>query len=190
MSETKKTYRQKLQDPRWQKKRLETLERHDWSCLACGCNDRALHVHHIAYADNPWESPDEDLMTLCEECHSALGPHPHGGCYFSAVPEVEDDWSAAYTVIAYRHCPECGCTEDASHSGCVVFACGHTVDPPPAMGWHDWQQKTPSGDPAYVYTRRWGGKGLPRWACEPQEGSHADKWTGKRFIPAEADCHE
>jgi hypothetical protein len=66
---TKKTYSEKLKDPRWQKKRLKILERDGWACTECPCKTDTLHVHHKKYNGNPWDASDEDLCTLCEGCH-------------------------------------------------------------------------------------------------------------------------
>lgn len=71
---TKKTsYSDKLKDPRWQKKRLEILTRDNFTCQNRICSDtkNTLHVHHITedYDIEPWEHEDDDLITLCEECH-------------------------------------------------------------------------------------------------------------------------
>ena len=66
-------------DPRWQKMRLEILERDGWACAACSDTKSTLHVHHIVYRGMPWEAPEGLLQTLCETCHTALGPHPKGG---------------------------------------------------------------------------------------------------------------
>lgn len=65
------TYREKLLDPRWQKKRLEILERDGWTCAYCGDTESTLHVHHKRYRRNvdPWDVPDSDLVTLCCHCH-------------------------------------------------------------------------------------------------------------------------
>lgn len=70
MSTTKIPYWQKLQDPRWQKKRLEILERDKFTCLSCGSITETLHVHHTAYDRDrePWEY-SQSLITLCEQCH-------------------------------------------------------------------------------------------------------------------------
>lgn len=70
-------YSEKLKDPRWQKKRLEILQRDDWTCLRCGAKDTTLHVHHAAYnADEPWDEAPAMLYTLCADCrdpeHEAL----------------------------------------------------------------------------------------------------------------------
>ena len=66
---TKEEYAKLLKDPRWRDKRLEILERDDNKCTECGSNYR-LHVHHKIYEDiNPWEYNNEDLITLCSNCH-------------------------------------------------------------------------------------------------------------------------
>lgn len=69
----KTEYSKKLLDPRWQKKRLEILERDGWKCLACGETKKTLHVHHMRYLTgvDPWDTNNDDLVTLCEECHEA-----------------------------------------------------------------------------------------------------------------------
>ena len=61
----------KYKDPRWQKRRLEILERDDWACQKCFDPDSTLHVHHRYYEKDkePWEYPDDALITLCEDCH-------------------------------------------------------------------------------------------------------------------------
>ncbi len=66
------TYVDKLKDPRWQKKRLEILERDNWTCQLCGDKEMTLHVHHLKYSGNPWESETEDLITYCQCCHSLI----------------------------------------------------------------------------------------------------------------------
>lgn len=65
------TYREKLLDPRWQKKRLYVLERDEFACQYCGDTEKALHVHHLAYSDtrNPWDVEYVSLITLCSDCH-------------------------------------------------------------------------------------------------------------------------
>lgn len=66
------TYAEQLRDPRWQKRRLEVLERDEWSCRRCGDDESELHVHHLRYitGKKPWEYDDEDLRTLCKKCHA------------------------------------------------------------------------------------------------------------------------
>jgi len=67
------SYAEKLKDPRWQKKRLETMKRDDFTCLECQDTETTLNVHHLYYEKNkdPWDYPLSSLMTLCEECHKS-----------------------------------------------------------------------------------------------------------------------
>lgn len=61
----------KLRDPRWQKKRLQVLDRAQWRCEACGDTESTLHVHHKPYfkGRDPWEYDNDQLAVLCESCH-------------------------------------------------------------------------------------------------------------------------
>ena len=69
------TYAEKLTDPRWQKKRLEILERDGWKCVACGDHKKTLHVHHGYYERglDPWDYSSDTLWTLCVDCHDEAG---------------------------------------------------------------------------------------------------------------------
>jgi hypothetical protein len=64
------TYSEMLKHPKWQKKRLEILERDNWCCVKCGDTETTLHIHHLKYTGKPWEAPKSDLVTLCAVCHS------------------------------------------------------------------------------------------------------------------------
>jgi hypothetical protein len=70
------SYGEMLKDPRWQRKRLEILERDGWKCQtqACGTTTVTLHVHHRRYERglSPWEYDGNDLVTLCEDCHAEV----------------------------------------------------------------------------------------------------------------------
>ena len=69
------TYSEKLKDPRWQRKRLEILERDHFACRDCLATDRTLHVHHCHYEKcDPWDARNDVLLTLCEQCHQRRGP--------------------------------------------------------------------------------------------------------------------
>ena len=69
--EFKKTYREKLKDPRWQKKRLEILSLHEFECQDCGSKENTLHVHHPYYekGKEPWDYDENVLMCVCDDCH-------------------------------------------------------------------------------------------------------------------------
>ena len=68
-------YKKLLLNPKWQKKRLEILQRDNFSCVVCGNGidtDTQVHVHHLSYGKGcmPWEYDNSNFVTLCEQCHS------------------------------------------------------------------------------------------------------------------------
>lgn len=62
-------YSEKLKSPKWQRKRLEVLNRDNFKCCSCGDEETELHVHHLKYNGEPYDAPVEDLQTLCKHCH-------------------------------------------------------------------------------------------------------------------------
>jgi 5-methylcytosine-specific restriction endonuclease McrA len=64
-------YIDKLKDPRWQKKRLEILNRDSFTCDDCSDTNTTLVVHHEYYLANtePWDYEEYCYTTLCEDCH-------------------------------------------------------------------------------------------------------------------------
>ncbi|MGF6636791.1 HNH endonuclease [Paraburkholderia sp. MM6662-R1] len=71
-------YAEKLRDPRWQRRRLEIMQRDNFACTECGDTESTLNVHHRRYIRGvePWDCPTAMLVTLCERCHEAI----HEGC--------------------------------------------------------------------------------------------------------------
>lgn len=69
----KQTYNEKLQHPKWQIKRLEIIKRDGGKCLLCGDTETMLQIHHLKYTGEPWDAPNEDLVTLCKHCHCYVG---------------------------------------------------------------------------------------------------------------------
>ena len=69
-----KTYYEKLKDPRWQKLRLEAMQKADFACESCGDNESTLNVHHKEYfkGHEPWEYRSDQLSVLCETCHESI----------------------------------------------------------------------------------------------------------------------
>jgi len=72
MTEVKKglTYKEQLLTPEWKARRLQILERDNYTCKKCG-NKTRLQIHHKKYIKGKmaWESPDKHLITLCRPCH-------------------------------------------------------------------------------------------------------------------------
>jgi len=65
------TYAEKRRKPNWQKKRLSILNRDEWKCQLCGDTENELHVHHLYYSKGaePWQYPDDALVSYCFHCH-------------------------------------------------------------------------------------------------------------------------
>lgn len=65
------TYLAQLRHPKWQRKRLEILQRDGWMCQRCCAEDKTLNVHHKRYTKGSmaWEYSGDDLTSLCEDCH-------------------------------------------------------------------------------------------------------------------------
>ena len=74
MEKKTESYAELLKDPRWQKKRLEIMQRDNFTCQLCGDQERQMHVHHKYYLDGkrPWEYSNNVLVTLCENCHNYI----------------------------------------------------------------------------------------------------------------------
>lgn len=68
------TYAEKLKDPRWQRKRLEVMQRDNFSCTWCGDDESTLNVHHHYYikGKSPWDYDNSALTTMCQQCHQSL----------------------------------------------------------------------------------------------------------------------
>jgi hypothetical protein len=64
-------YAEKLNSPLWHRRRQEIIDRDGGKCKLCLSRDY-LQVHHLGYilGADPWQYPDDFLITLCEKCHS------------------------------------------------------------------------------------------------------------------------
>ncbi len=86
------SYSAKLRDPRWQKKRLEILNRDGFACRHCGDKTEELQVHHAYYLRgcDPWDYEDGALFTLCRTCHEVAENTRDrlSVCYCQASPNV------------------------------------------------------------------------------------------------------
>jgi hypothetical protein len=64
------------------------MQRDGFACIACHATDKTLNVHHAAYVRGrkPWDYPDSQLHTLCEDCHA--DEHGRGPAAIRAAVEV------------------------------------------------------------------------------------------------------
>jgi hypothetical protein len=70
----KNDFTDQYNDPRWQKKRLEIMERDRFVCNECGDADSKLNVHHRYYIKGKkiWDYQSDILITLCDDCHKSI----------------------------------------------------------------------------------------------------------------------
>ena len=97
-TETKTPYWQLLKDPRWQKKRLEILNRDAFTCRLCGDAEEELHVHHRWYVSGrlPWQYPRVAYLTVCAPCHQDIKKGAPYDCDWEEVVEVCEEAVAGY----------------------------------------------------------------------------------------------
>ena len=97
-TEGAKTYSEKLKDPRWQRKRLEVFQRDRFTCVDCGATTVTLHVHHnngYRKGLEPWDYPNAEMETLCENCHKAEHRFKKIGCcpkFYGYIIAIEIEW--------------------------------------------------------------------------------------------------
>ncbi|MBP9881544.1 MAG: HNH endonuclease [Chitinophagales bacterium] len=104
----KTTYLEKLTDPRWQKKRLEIMERDKFTCQSCGNKELTLNVHHTAYEKNknPWEYDNNTMVTICKNCHEIYhGLKKEFGCFGKYKLQVHCtmDYADDYNYFVIYH---------------------------------------------------------------------------------------
>lgn len=100
----KNTYSEKLRDPRWQKKRLQVLERDNFTCTCCQDTSTELQVHHKAYKNEPWQAKLSGLTTLCKHCHLIVSKlHIYYDIYKANVKKwVFDEGASVRYHISYK----------------------------------------------------------------------------------------
>lgn len=89
----KSSYGALLRNPKWQKARLETMQRANFACEKCGDKDSTLNVHHKNYKPgrNPWEYELSNFICLCESCHEHI--HEQKQMINNLLPYSELDFS-------------------------------------------------------------------------------------------------
>jgi len=93
----RKTYRELLRDPRWQRKRLEVLQRADWACEECDDDSSNLQIHHHWYENgrDPWDYPDSAISCLCEDCHETAT------ILLRSIPRLELNLDALHRLVDF-----------------------------------------------------------------------------------------
>lgn len=64
-------YKEYLKSAEWKEKRDRRLEVDGCQCVICGSKNN-LNVHHLTYKNIMQEDVENDLITLCKNCHTML----------------------------------------------------------------------------------------------------------------------
>ena len=64
-----KTSRLRLDPTSYRELHRQVLERDNWRCQACG-SMRHLQVHHLRLRSQSCGDVEQNLITLCAECHA------------------------------------------------------------------------------------------------------------------------
>ena len=162
----KEEYHQLLKDGRWQRRRLDIMQRDDFKCRDCGTTDN-LNVHHIRYlaGRKPWEYDDCDLITLCGKCHKKWHEEIDGcttivrstceSCAFQSGCKAGDD-NIACNSFRFKSCLSClhfqikgdesfdgTCTytgKDIDSGGPYAEDCNGKHYSPVALNLEDWKE--------------------------------------------------
>ena len=66
-----KISRMRLDDDAYQQLRLQVLERDAWRCQQCGAMTN-LEVHHVQFRSHQGLDSEDNLITLCGQCHKLI----------------------------------------------------------------------------------------------------------------------
>jgi hypothetical protein len=98
------SYGAQLKSPFWQRKRLEVLEAAEFKCQRCWDSESTLHVHHKRYVKGrmAWEYSVNELLSLCESCHSV--EHQMGDVFKTILATLDSDGpnglDSVYGIVA------------------------------------------------------------------------------------------
>lgn len=100
-------YTTQLRHPKWQKKRLEILNRDSFTCKVCLDTETNLQIHHKEYISGrkAWEYDDDNFTTLCEHCHKnieAFKTIPLIPLIASKIYRPHDDHFDVTTIVVHE----------------------------------------------------------------------------------------
>ena len=69
-----RTPRLRLDSTRYRALHRQVLERDGWRCQFCGSMQQ-LQVHHLKFRSQSGGDEEQNLITLCTECHARMHRH-------------------------------------------------------------------------------------------------------------------
>ena len=82
------TYQEYIASDKWRERRKRILERDNYHCMLCHSTER-LEVHHNTYQRFSNED-DDDLVTLCRECHERVTSFQREKRYSKRIHKPEE----------------------------------------------------------------------------------------------------
>lgn len=64
-------YEEYIHSPEWRELRVQALKRDKYTCQMCGTG-KNVQVHHVNYKNLGTAQELEDVVTLCDDCHSKV----------------------------------------------------------------------------------------------------------------------
>jgi len=61
----------RLEPDEYDNRRYQVLYRDGWRCQSCGTRSN-LEVHHKEFRSQSGDDSEENLITLCAQCHAAM----------------------------------------------------------------------------------------------------------------------
>jgi len=67
----RKNARARLEPESYRELHRQVLERDAWRCQICGCMQN-LQVHHLNFRSQSGADEEQNLITLCAQCHDEV----------------------------------------------------------------------------------------------------------------------
>lgn len=112
------SYAEQLKHPFWQRKRLEILQRSDFSCESCGDTEKTLSVHHKRYIKGRMarEYDGSELDALCVDCHQR--EHSISDAMARIVDYPDAGGASSMALLAGFYAGNLVCSPEDSKFGC------------------------------------------------------------------------
>ena len=97
----------------WSDIKKRVLQRDGYRCSRCGANNLSLHVHHKRSLSHGGSNNPNNLITLCEYCHSRMHSHMKSSGRTPAHISIELFYHCQRCDVEYgidfdsRFCPTC-----------------------------------------------------------------------------------
>ncbi|MEE3417635.1 MAG: hypothetical protein VZR53_20115 [Prevotella sp.] len=93
------SFRNSYHTVEWQELKSDIMRADNYTCQCCGRKGRFLNVHHLTYVNCEYNKcytcDEDDLITLCEDCHRAIHGKADLISYDKATSKLKEWYRAA-----------------------------------------------------------------------------------------------